>query len=35
MDAIRQRMHGKQRGLIPEVFRGQPPLAVAWHHAML
>ena len=22
-------------GLIPEVFRGQPPLAVAWHHVML
>lgn len=22
-------------GLIPEVFRGQSPLAVAWHHVML
>lgn len=22
-------------GLIPEVLRGQSPLAVAWHHVML
>ncbi len=24
-----------REGLIPEVFRGQSPLAVAWHHVML